>query len=194
MALKTPLPGVIMTKAPADYANLQSKRFVLRRLSTQDIEPWSEFFADNPNLPFLAIFIKERDTEHVTRRDWSEKWMEKQFKRYTDNGFGLLAIVSKETGRLVGQAGISQKLIDGNIEHEIAYSILPSFWRQGIAHEVSEVLINYATEHQINRRVISLIHLDNIGSIRVAEKNGMTVHSKTNYLGMEVYVYGRYIS
>ncbi len=183
-----------MIKAPADYANLQSERFVLRRLSHEDIDPWKDFFSDNPNLPYLAIFINESDSEHFTRRGWSEKWMQKQFKRYKDNGFGLLAIESKETGKLVGQAGISEKLIDGKIEHEIAYSLLPRFWRQGIAHEVSKVLIDYAIKHQINQRVISLIHLDNIGSIRVAEKNGMTVHSKTNYLGMEVYVYGRYIS
>ena len=33
-----------MIKAPADYANLQSERFVLRRLSHEDIDPWKDFF------------------------------------------------------------------------------------------------------------------------------------------------------
>jgi RimJ/RimL family protein N-acetyltransferase len=178
--------------APIDYPNQQSERFLLRRLKQSDIEPWVEFFSDNPNLAYLAIRTNAQQDGH-SDLEWSKKWMQKQFDRYRTTGFGLLAIISKQTGEIVGQAGISEKTINGKLEHEVAYSLLPRFWKQGIAHEVSQVLIEFAIKHKINQRLISIIHIENEGSIKVAEKNGMTVQSESEYLGMKVYIFGRLI-
>jgi ribosomal-protein-alanine N-acetyltransferase len=175
-----------------NYYQHETERLFLRRLQKSDIADWAIFFDNNPNLPYLGI-ISSNDTKDYTNLDWSKKQIDIQLDRYQQTGYGLLAVISKETGELIGQTGILQKELKGNIEYEIAYSLIPDEWGKGYASEMSSILVDYAIEHQINSRIISIIHIDNIASQNVARKNGMEVLFNTIYAEMNVFVYGRNI-
>ena len=174
----------------SDYFHHETERLILRRLQNSDIDKWAGFFTDNPSLHFMGI-MNTGETKNYSHREQSKKWIDIQFERYQQTGYGLLAVISKETGNLIGQAGISEKELEDKTEHEIGYSLMPSEWGKGYASEMSSILVNYAVKHKINRRIISIIHVDNLASQNVARKNKMKVLFKTRYKQMDVDVYGR---
>jgi len=167
-----------------DYFNQESERLTYRRLEESDRGSWAEFFNNNPNIPYLGI------PDDMPLEAMLDKWFGMQFERYNENGFGMLAAISKVTGELIGQTGILKKEINGQTEYEIAYSLKPKFWRQGYASEMSQTMKRFFIEHKINTRVISIIHKDNIGSVKVAQRNGMAHLFDVEYSGMDCFVYG----
>lgn len=167
-----------------DYFNQESKRLIYRKLKESDVKSWAEFFIDNPNLPFLGI------PQELSLAEMPKVWIDIQFERYAESGFGGLASVCKETGELIGISGISLKEIHGQTEYEIMYALKPEYWRQGYASEMSAMFKQFAIDNKINHRVISIIHKDNIGSQKVAEKNRMRILFETEYKEMPCLVYG----
>ena len=89
-------------------------------------------------------------------------------------------LIDKKTDRLVGQCGILIQVVE-NIERlEFGFSTLPEFWNQGFASESATKCKNYAFENNFATSLISMIHMDNLSSEKVALKNGMTFEKKIN--------------
>jgi RimJ/RimL family protein N-acetyltransferase len=88
-------------------------------------------------------------------------------------------VIFREAGRLVGYCGFFPQIVDGIEELEIGYRIDPAYWGRGIATEAARAVRDHAFNNLHLRRVISLVHPDNIPSRRVAEKNGMTPEKET---------------
>ena len=75
--------------------------------------------------------------------------------------------------RVIGFCGLVPKDVDGEEEHEVVYILAKDAWGHGYATEAAAGLIDYAfTVHGFDR-VISMIHADNLASVRVAQRNGM---------------------
>lgn len=109
--------------------------------------------------------------------------------RYATQGFGHLAVISKESGASIGMAGIIPRLINNQEEYEIAYSLKPLFWGHGFGTEIAQQMRRFGQQNQISKTFISIIHKENYESIRVAEKNNMIKDYETYYLEMDVIVY-----
>lgn len=146
-------------------SSFQTKRLLIRNLTMDDVEPWLEFLQGENSLEFLPF--TGPTIEH------SKKWIEKQLNRYKDDGHGLMALVDKDTGRMVGQCGLLKQEIDGNVEIEIGYHIVPVFRGKGYATEAAIAFKKLAFKKKMAASIISIIHVDNIKSQKVAERNGM---------------------
>ena len=165
---------------------INTRRLTARRLTMNDKETWLEFLQGGDDslefLPFSGPTI-----EH------SEQWMERQLNRYKKDGYGLMALIHKETGEMVGQCGILKQEVEGIIETEVGYHIIPRFRGQGYATEAAIAFKDYIFENGLSETVISLIHVDNIKSQRVAEKNGMKrdfITKRFGYMdGIPLHVY-----
>jgi len=83
----------------------------------------------------------------------------------------VFAVVEKETGLIVGCAGISP---NRKGSAEIGYWITPSRWNRGYCTEAVKRLIAFAREVMGMHRVFALHFPDNPASGRVLEKAGMT--------------------
>jgi ribosomal-protein-alanine N-acetyltransferase len=167
-----------------DYFNQESERLRFRKLTTDDIPRWLEFFKNNDNLKFLGIDLTK---SHETL---AEGWILAQFERYETQGLGHLAIEIKETKEFIGLGGILPRALNGRKEYEIAYSLIPRFWKKGFGTEAAKQMKQFGFENIETDRFVSIIDKDNIDSIRVAQKNGMEVLFETEYLGMFVKVFG----
>src|SRR5690606_21550114 len=99
------------------------------------------------------------------------------------------ALIDKNTGNFVGQCGLLTQVIDGNTEIEIGYHLLPSYWGKGYATEAAMACKRYAFDHLNINSVISIIHVDNAPSQRVAERIGMQRDRKSVFKGIPVFVY-----
>ena len=73
---------------------------------------------------------------------------------------------------------------------EIGYSILPKYWHKGYASESAIKCKNYAFENNLSDSLISMVHVENIGSEKVALKNGMILEQKIDsYEGSPVNIF-----
>jgi ribosomal-protein-alanine N-acetyltransferase len=166
------------------YFDQESERLLYRKLTLDDVTEWAEFFLDNPNLAYLGNAFPE-DTMEA-----SKTWIDRQLGRYEEMGVGHLAVIEKKSGALIGMCGLLSREIEGQNEYEVAYSIKPAYWRQGFGTEMARRMKYFGIENKLAPRFVSMIHPENIGSIKVAENNGMSFLFKSSYMEMPVLVYG----
>ncbi len=173
----------------SNYFNQESVRLFYRPLSMTDVESWLEFFDDNPNIGFIGLdFSKSYD-------ELAHQWIAKQIERYEDCGLGHLAVLEKSSNSFIAMAGIIPREMNGVIEHEIAYSIKPKFWRRGYGTEMANHMRTYGQDVINLSRLISIIHVENEGSIKVAQRNQMKLwYNIDDYMGMPCHVYSTHIT
>src|SRR5262249_18731072 len=84
----------------------------------------------------------------------------------------LWPTIEKASGRLVGHCGLLDKEVAGVLEIELAYVIAPTAWGRGFATEAGGAIRDHAVRALGCKRLIALIHPDNVASERVALKLG----------------------
>ena len=161
----------------------ESERLKFRLLKKSDFSIWLEFFKHPDTAKYLGM------ESITTAHKKTEKWFELIFSRYKNDLGGLNVLIDKQTGKFIGQCGLLIQEIDGKQELEIGYSILPKFWHKGYATEAAIKCKNFAFENDFAESLISIIHINNASSQKVAERNGMSAKSKTEYKTMPVDIY-----
>lgn len=121
-------------------------------------------------------------------REEVDVWIKKQMERYP-SGTGLLAMVLKDTGEVIGDCGPVWQEPDGPPEVEIGYHVRRDCWNQGFATEAARAVRKYAFAELGCDHAISLIRPENLQSRRVAEKNGLTLHRMVIWRDYEHCVY-----
>ncbi len=168
-----------------NYFNQETDRIQFRKLTLDDIETWSEFFHNNDRLKFLGIPDITKDKKEI-----ATEWICMQLEKYEKYGLGHLALIEKSTKEFIGMAGIHPRVVLEKEVFEIAYSLKSNFWGKGFASEAAQQLKKFGLENKISDSFISIIHKENNDSIKVAKRNNMKIIHETNYLGMDVFVFG----
>ena len=168
----------------ADYFNQESERLIYRKATKNDIPSWVEFFENNDRFRYLGIDLNKSNEE------LAKVWILKQLERYEVQGLGHLIIELKETGEFIGMGGILPRELNGRNEYEIAYSLKPKFWGNGYATEMAHQMKLFGSQNLETDRFISIIDVNNHDSVKVAKRNGMHILFRTEYLGLDVNVYG----
>ena len=86
---------------------------------------------------------------------------------------GLWATVGRRSGEFLGRCGLLPWHIQGVDEVELAFMIKKERWREGLATEAAQGIINHAREVLALRRLVCLVMPGNTASAGVAEKVGM---------------------
>jgi RimJ/RimL family protein N-acetyltransferase len=100
------------------------------------------------------------------------RWIAVTKRNYATRGYGMSALVLKQSGSVVGFCGIVHP--GGQPEAEIKYAVLPIHWGQGLATEAVRGMLAYAAERLDLRRVIATTAPENEASQRVLLKVGMS--------------------
>lgn len=102
-----------------------------------------------------------------------QEWLDRQIARYQKWGFGLWAVILRETGAMIGQCGLTmQPWKDGEVL-EAGYLFQRAYWHRGYAAEAAKACIAYAFTALNAEEVCSIIRDTNIPSQNVALRNGM---------------------
>ena len=150
----------------------ETERLKFRLLKSEDFDSWTHLFKAKNIADYLDLDPKLSESELC------KKWFDKVFHRYENELGGMNVLIDKKTNRLIGQCGLLIQTIE-NIERlEVGYSILPEYWNQGFASEAAIKCKNYAFENNFADSLISMVHIENSGSEKVALKNGMTFEKK----------------
>ena len=151
----------------------ETERLHFRKLEEVDFQDWLRFCTDPISLNY--IFPNDRRTAEEKCREWFNRVAH----RYEHNLGGMNALVEKASGKLVGQCGLLVQMVDELEELEIGYSLMPGFRGQGFATEAARKCRDVCFENSISDTLISIIHVENLDSKRVAYSNGMKQEKTT---------------
>jgi RimJ/RimL family protein N-acetyltransferase len=146
---------------------LETSRLILRHQVLSDLDSLFALYYDLD----IRRYIPDAPRTYEETREELEWHMNGHPKRPE---LGLWATIHKETGKFIGRCGLLPWTIDGQNEVEVAYLISKAYWGQGLGTEVARAILDYGFEKLHLPRLICLIDKDNLASIKVAEKIGMT--------------------
>ena len=156
---------------PTPCALVETERLSTRLLGPGDVDSWVEFLRGEGSRDFL-IFVGEERAD-------AEWWIDRQMGRYERDGHGMVALILKETGEFAGQAGLMTQHTEQGEELEIGYHLLPAFRGRGLAIEAARAFKECVFRTSFASSVVSIIHVDNVPSQRVAAANGMVKDYRT---------------
>ncbi|WP_019230069.1 GNAT family N-acetyltransferase [Sedimentibacter sp. B4] len=158
---------------------LETERLYLREMNQEDF-------------PSLCKILQDKDVmyayEHAFDDDEAQGWLDKQIMRYRQYGFGLWAVILKETGEMIGQCGLTMQDCNNKQVLEVGYLFQKAFWHKGYASEAAIACKKYAFEVLNADEVFSIIRDTNIASQNVAKRNGMTITDRfiKHYYGVDM--------
>ena len=158
---------------------LETPRLLLREMTTSD-------------LPAICRVLQDEKTmyayEHAFSDEEAQAWLNNQLRRYREDGFGLWAVVLKESGEIIGQCGITLQDVNGEWVPEVGYLFERAYWHRGFATEAAIACKEYAFNVLGLDTVYTIIRDNNIASQNVAKRNGMTVCGRIvkHYYGMDM--------
>lgn len=162
--------------------NESSERLLFRRIAPSDFEAWLPFYHN----PKSTQFWDGLPSDPI---EACQNQFDRIFERYENDLGGMNALILKETGELVGICGLLVQTVDAIEELEIGYSVLPKFWLKGFAFEAAQKCKEYAFQNKFSESLISIIHVDNVPSQKVALKNGMHLDKTTSYKDNPVHIF-----
>lgn len=143
---------------------LETERLILREYTPEDFDALYEILSDAET---MQHYPKPYDAEQTRR------WIDWNLQNYREYGFGLWAIDLKETGRMIGDCGLTIQQIDGEALPEIGYHIHKAYWRQGYGSEAARAVRDWAFANTAYDCLYSYMKYTNVGSYSTAMANGM---------------------
>ena len=107
----------------------------------------------------------------------------------SERGFNMFVVVRRTDGQVLGDCGLSIWKPTG--ETEIGWRFAKEHWGHGFAHEAALEVLRFAAEEVGLRRLISVIHPENLASRKLAERLGFVVEREDAHLGVPVIYYAR---
>lgn len=144
----------------------------------------------------LPLLIEQRSDPEVNRYlggtklqnpDALARRLEFYIGCYEKYGFGTCAMLWKQTGEMIGSAGI-QPLAETD-EIEVGYSIIKNFWGRGIGTEAAYGWLDFGFTDAGLDRIVAVADEENIASRRVMEKCGMRFERNAFHYERQVVLY-----
>jgi len=168
---------------------IESARLTLRRIDPGDFDFFTDLNAD----PEVARYLphgRPRSTEE------SLAWLRSVRRDYEELELGQLAVLRNSDGALIGRCGLSDLVVEARagvagvprgwyrredapsegevvFERELGYTFHRSSWGQGYASEAVRRVFEYVRDVLRVPRVVSLIHPENVRSLRLVQRFGV---------------------
>jgi len=159
---------------------LETERLLMRELTLDDADDLFVILGDEETMRFYPA---------PKTREQTIGWIEWNVRSYQQHGFGLWALVLKETGEFVGDCGLTIQEVDGESFVEVGYHVKKAHWRRGLATEAAMACRDHAFDSLAVDRLIALVNVENLPSAGVARKLGMMVWRETMRSGLTHLVY-----
>ena len=107
---------------------------------------------------------------------------------WRDHGYGQSALLERDTGRMIGRAGLHPWPVWGEVE--LGYALARNRWGTGLAREACEIWLDWAFAHLPDDHLIAVIQPANAASITLAERLGFRFdRDDVTPSGIEVAIY-----
>lgn len=148
---------------------LESKRLIIRPYTPEDVQKLYGILSDPETMAFWPKPFSLSQVE-----DWIQH---RGLEKYGD-GIGRCGVYLRETGELVGDAGIVNQILDGKPEYDLGYIIHAKYWGHGYGGEAAAEIMRYGFEELRLPRLCANMPAEHISSRKVAEKLGMQLEKE----------------
>ena len=144
--------------------NLTTERLALTRIRADELPDYLAFYRNEQTTATLG---------GVRAEEWVRQWLDRQLDHWDQHGFGLWTMRARASGAFMGRGGLRHALIEGQDEIELGYGLLPEYWGQGLAVEMSREALRSGFELLGLESIVSFTLPTNRKSRRVMEKLGL---------------------
>ena len=160
--------------------HLETERLRLRLFTRDDVQIMFELNSD-PEV------IKYADTPARDLEEAMQRLEQGPLFDYEKYGYGRFAVELKETGKVIGFCGI--KYLPEIELPEVGYRYLTEYWGRGIGTEAARACIEFARDDLKIKKLVALIIPENVASIKLAEKLGMSRGPLIHVFDVDAYQY-----
>lgn len=149
---------------------IETKRLILEPLGTKYLETVHEYASDVENTKYMVRLPNETIEETMSfLQNTESEWMSD-----TPSFYEFAVIYNSQ------QIGAVSIYLDDDLSGELGWIINKKYWRQGIAYEAAEALLDYSIRELKVKHFIAHCDTENTASWKIMEKLGM---SRTNMYG-----------
>lgn len=159
---------------------LETERLIFRKITPADLDIVTETRSDPDVNRYLG-------GPEMQSRDAIEKRIPFYIESYAKFGFGFCLMIWKETGEVIGSAGLSPLGDTGEIE--VGYNMIKPFWGKGIGTEAARAWLAHGFDVAGLERIVAVAHPDNTASRHIMEKCGMRFEKIENHYEMDCAFY-----
>lgn len=157
--------------------SLQTERLLLRAAELGDVQELVRLHDDT----LIARYLGVRD------RDWYERRLGASAEEWERRGHGLVTILDRADGAFLGRTGF--KFWPQFDETELGWVLRAEARGRGMATEAARAMLGWGAEQLECPYFTAMIRPDNVASIAVAERLGLTPLRADELLGDAVTVY-----
>ncbi|MBB6369173.1 GNAT family N-acetyltransferase [Chryseobacterium shigense] len=158
---------------------IETARTVMRKLTIEDAV---DFYTLNLDKEVLKYTGDKPFKDLQTAADFLADY--DQYKKY---GVGRLAVIDKTSLKFIGWCGL--KYSPDKNEYDIGFRFYRNYWNKGLATETAKKCLDFGFNELKIERIVGRAMKENIGSIKVLEKIGMTFKESFDFEGHEGVIY-----
>jgi RimJ/RimL family protein N-acetyltransferase len=143
---------------------IETDRLFVRPWRASDLEEILEVYGDPDAMRFVGDGT-------ILQREDAVTWLEVTESNYRRRGYGMCAVIRRDSGDVIGCAGLVHP--GDQPECEIKYVLKRDHWNRGYASELVPAMVRYAREVHERDTVIATSDPRNLISHRVLEKSGL---------------------
>ena len=144
----------------------QTKRCTLREMTMEDLPELFALYEDPEVTRYMEGVLPYE--EEVAKQ---EAYIANRYPFYE---YGLWMVCDKDTGEVIGRAGLEDRDLGEETVVELGYLIRPDYQGQGYAKEVCQAILDYAWEGLGFEEVNCFIEEGNLPSVALAKSLGFT--------------------
>ncbi|MBR4085773.1 MAG: GNAT family N-acetyltransferase [Lachnospiraceae bacterium] len=158
------------------WSILETERCYVRESCEEDVEAFYTIY----KAPEVTRYTEGLYEHAVSERAYMREYIEKVYAYFE---FGVWTVILKESGEIIGRAGISVR--EGFDMPELGYVLGLPWQGKGLAKEVCEGILKYAKEELEITQLQVLIQEENEASIGLAKRLGFCMTDKMDIEGKE---------
>ena len=165
---------------PFIIPEIETERLCLRAFTPDDLDELFTVFGDAEVMRYISGG-KPRSREDT------KKGLLSSLAGWQRRGFGLWAVVVKESKKMIGYCGLI--FLDDTPEIEVAYGLARAYWGKGYATEAALASLRFGFDELKLKRIVAVVNPENIPSQRVLEKLGMTYMKMAHHYEADLMCY-----
>lgn len=116
---------------------LETEHYLVREITLEDVDSLYELYSDYETKKYIDDLFPNREDEIIFTKDY----ISNQYRFFE---YGLWVVIEKETGNLIGRAGIFDR--DNQELPELGFVFKRSLWGSGASTEVLTAIMRYAMD------------------------------------------------
>ncbi len=145
------------------WDELRTPRLLLTRMHADDLDDLVRMYRDPHVMATLGGVRSAAQTA---------QYLDQQLAHWEQHGFGYWTARDPLSGQFAGRGGVRYATVEGRLEVEVGYGLLPEFWGRGLATELARESVRVAFTDLHRLDLVSFTLPTNAASRRVMEKAG----------------------